>query len=73
VGGIRVIKPGTLEPDPLVAAAVVEGCFQRGLLLFAPVGLGGGCIKIAPPLSIPEEALEEGLQVLAEVFKIVVG
>jgi 4-aminobutyrate aminotransferase-like enzyme len=73
VGGIRLVKPGTLEPEPLVAAAVVEGCFQRGFLLFAPVGLGSGCIKIAPPLVIPEEALEEGLGVLAESFKIVLG
>ena len=73
VGGIRLVHPGTLEPDPLTAALIVEGCFQRGLLLFAPVGFGGGCIKIAPPLTIPEDALEEGLQVLAEVFGIVLG
>jgi 4-aminobutyrate aminotransferase-like enzyme len=73
VGGVRVVKRGTLEPDPETAALIVEGSFQRGLLLFAPVGLGGGCVKIAPPLVIPEDALEEGLQVLAEVFQVVVG
>ncbi len=34
--------------------------------MFAPVGLGGECVKIAPPLTIPEDALEEGLAVLEE-------
>lgn len=68
VGGVRVVKPGTLEPDPDFAAKVVELCFRKGLLFFAPVGLGGGCIKIAPPLSIEEGALEEGLSVLEEAF-----
>ncbi len=69
VGGVRVVKPRTLVPDPELAARVVEGCFRKGLLLFAPVGLGGGCIKIAPPLSIPEDALVEGLEVLGEAFE----
>ncbi|HVR76097.1 MAG TPA: aspartate aminotransferase family protein [Planctomycetota bacterium] len=68
VGGIRIVKPGTLDPDPGAAAAVVEACFRRGLLLFAPVGLGGGCVKIAPPLSIPVDALEEGFEVMDEAF-----
>ena len=68
VGGVRVVKPGTLEPDPDVAARIVEWCFRKGLLLFAPVGLGGGCLKIAPPLCIEDAALDEGLGVLEESF-----
>ena len=31
-------------------------------------GLGGGCLKIAPPLSIPEDALVESLNVFEEAF-----
>ncbi|MBI4606036.1 MAG: aspartate aminotransferase family protein, partial [Planctomycetes bacterium] len=73
VGGVRIVRPGTLDPDPEAAARIVESCFRKGLLLFAPVGLGGGCVKIAPPLSIPEEALAEGLEVLAEAFEEVLG
>jgi 4-aminobutyrate aminotransferase-like enzyme len=38
----------------------------KGLLLFAPVGAWGQTVKIAPPLTIPREALEESLAVLAE-------
>jgi 4-aminobutyrate aminotransferase/diaminobutyrate-pyruvate transaminase/4-aminobutyrate aminotransferase/(S)-3-amino-2-methylpropionate transaminase len=36
--------------------------------MFSPVGLGGECIKIAPPLTIPEDALREGIAVLREAF-----
>jgi 4-aminobutyrate aminotransferase-like enzyme len=64
VGGLLVIKPGTKDPDSDTALAINERCFQQGLLMFAPVGLGGACIKIAPPLTIPEDALAEGLDVL---------
>ncbi len=70
VGGVRVVRPGTKEPDAELAARIVEACFHRGLLLFAPVGLGGGCVKIAPPLSTPKDALEEGLEVLGEAFAV---
>jgi len=73
VGGIRIVKPGTKEPDPDLAARIVEGCFRRGLLLFAPVGLGGGTLKIAPPLVTPREAIDEAFEVLAEAFREAAG
>lgn len=72
VGGVRVVKPGTLEPDADLAVRVVEECFRRGLLLFAPVGLGGGCLKVSPPLSIPSAAFIESLDVFEQVFSEVV-
>ena len=37
-----------------------------GLRLIYPVGAWGQTLKIAPPLTIPREALEEGLAVLAQ-------
>ncbi len=40
--------------------------------MFAPVGMGGGCVKVAPPLSIPEEALRESVQVFEEAVDEVV-
>ncbi len=64
VGGLLVVRPGTREPDAGVALQINEKCFQRGLLMFAPVGWGGGCLKIAPPLTTPRDALAEGLEVL---------
>ncbi len=66
VAGIQVVKPGTKEPDSDTALRINERCFQKGLLMFAPVGIGGECIKIAPPLTIPEDALRESIEVLEE-------
>lgn len=69
VGGLLMIKPGTKEPDYDLAWKIVYRCFLKGLMLFAPVGLGGGCVKIAPPLCISESALMEGCKVLRDVIK----
>ena len=66
VAGIQVVKPGTREPDAAVATAVNVACFQKGLLMFAPVGIGGECLKIAPPLTISEAALRESLAVFEQ-------
>ncbi|MFN7137840.1 MAG: aspartate aminotransferase family protein [Limisphaerales bacterium] len=66
VGGLQIVKPGVKEPNHDLAHAIIEKCFQKGLLFFAPVGAWGQTVKISPPLTIPEEALREGLQVLAE-------
>jgi len=68
VGGIRIVKPGTKEPDGNMALKINTACFHKGLLMFAPVGVGGECIKIAPPLTISEEALREGISVLEEAM-----
>ena len=69
VGGVRVVRPSTKDPDPDLARAIVVSSFQKGLLFFSPVGLGGGCLKIAPPLPIPRDALVEGFGVLREAFE----
>jgi 4-aminobutyrate aminotransferase/diaminobutyrate-pyruvate transaminase/4-aminobutyrate aminotransferase/(S)-3-amino-2-methylpropionate transaminase len=73
VAGIQVVKPGTKTPDPDMALKINLACFQKGLLMFAPVGAAGECIKIAPPLTITEDALRESIQVLEEAVDEVVG
>jgi len=67
VAGMQIVKPGTKEGDAATAVKINEACFRRGLLMFAPVGVGGICIKICPPLCTPQDALEEGIGVLAKV------
>ena len=59
-------KPGKKEPNHDLAHDVIERCFHKGLLFFAPVGAWGQTVKIAPPLTITEEAVREGLAVLGE-------
>ena len=66
VGGMQTVRRGKREPDHDLAHSIIERCFHRGLLLFAPVGAWGQTVKIAPPLTTPLEALEEGLSVLRE-------
>jgi 4-aminobutyrate aminotransferase/(S)-3-amino-2-methylpropionate transaminase len=73
VAGIQCVKPGTKTPDPETAVAINLKCLQKGLLMFAPVGIGGECLKVAPPLSINEEALRESIQVFEEACDEVLG
>jgi 4-aminobutyrate aminotransferase-like enzyme len=68
VAGIQVVKSGTKTPDPDLAQRINLACLYKGLLMFAPVGVGGECVKIAPPLSIDEEALRESLKVFEEAI-----
>lgn len=45
------------------AKAIVDGCFADGLLI-ASCGTGGRVVKLIPPLTIPDEDLQQGLDVL---------
>lgn len=69
VGGLLMIKKGTKEPNYDLAWDIINNSFRKGLLMFAPVGLGGGCVKIAPPLCITKEAVLEGCEVLTEAIE----
>lgn len=66
VAGIQVVKPGTKIPDNETALKINVACFQKGLLMFAPVGIAGECLKICPPLIIAEDALNESLMVFEQ-------
>ena len=65
---MQMTQPGRKEPNHDLAHAVIEKCFHKGLLFFAPVGAWGQTVKIAPPLTITEEAIREGLTVLEEAI-----
>ena len=60
--------PGGKEPDADLAWNVVRLCFEKGVLMFSPVGFGGATVKISPPLVITEEAIIESTGVLEEAF-----
>ncbi|MGZ5543734.1 MAG: hypothetical protein ACXWIU_03590, partial [Limisphaerales bacterium] len=76
--GVQIVKRGSgtsashKEPDHDTAHAIIEKCFHKGLLFFSPVGAWGQTVKIAPPLTITEEALRDGLAVLGEAIDEVV-
>ncbi len=68
VAGVHVVQDPSGAPDQPLAHDIVWQAVGRGLLMFAPVGLGGATGKIAPPLCITEEAVIEGVTALAESF-----
>ena len=69
VAGLQIMHPGTKNPNSDLAIKINEKCFQKGLLMFAPVGVAGECVKISPPFCIHREALEEAIGVLAEAVE----
>ena len=66
VAALIVVDPDTRKPDPEIASRVCEKAMQKGLLL---VHTGRESIKMGPPLTISDEALLEGLDVLEECFR----
>jgi diaminobutyrate-2-oxoglutarate transaminase len=51
--------------DGALTRAIARDCFDHGLL-FGPCGVGGAVIKLIPPLTIPDEDLQQGLTILSE-------
>ena len=62
-----------VQIDPDLATRINVACMHRGLLMFAPVGVGGECVKISPPLSIEDDCLRESLAVFEEAVDSVCG
>jgi 4-aminobutyrate aminotransferase-like enzyme len=73
VAALQFTLPGTTAPDPDTAFQVYRRAIESGVMLFSPVGVGGCCIKINPPLVIDEGALREGLEVISECVSEVAG
>jgi 4-aminobutyrate aminotransferase/(S)-3-amino-2-methylpropionate transaminase len=60
---IELVRPGTLEPDAALAAAVSKACHAEGLLTLT-AGTYNNVLRFLPPLVIPEALLDEGLTIL---------
>jgi 4-aminobutyrate aminotransferase/(S)-3-amino-2-methylpropionate transaminase len=67
-----VSDPVSKEPNPALTAAVNTGCHQRGLVTLT-CGTYGNVFRFLPPLSISDELLHEGLDVLEESFTAALG
>ena len=63
VAALLFKKPESVDPDRIFPSRVCEKAMEKGLLA---VHTGREAIKLAPPLTIPDEALLEGIQVLEE-------
>ena len=63
IAAILFKDPSNDDPDGLIASKISEKCMQKGLLV---VHTGRESIKLGPPLTISDEAMLEGLEVLEE-------
>ena len=70
IAAVLFKNPETGEPDGAFTSQVAELCMQKGLLV---VHTGRESIKIGPPLTISDEALLEGVDVLGESIQGVVA
>ena len=55
------------SPTPALASAVAKGCIAQGVVVLT-CGTYGNIIRFLPPLTIPDELLAEGLDVVADVL-----
>ena len=67
-----VTAPGALTPGAARTAAVSAYCHQQGVVTLT-CGTWGNVFRFLPPLSISDELLHEGLDVLEESFTAALG
>lgn len=65
--GVELVHPGGVQPDSGAAQQVLEETKRRGLLI-GRGGLYGNALRIAPPLTVTTEEIDEGLGILTEAF-----
>jgi len=64
---MEMVKPGGMDPDPALTSAVAKYCHARGVVVLT-AGTYSNVIRFLPPLTIPDELLTEGLDIVAEAF-----
>jgi 4-aminobutyrate aminotransferase/(S)-3-amino-2-methylpropionate transaminase len=65
---VELVKSGTIEPDADLTRALCAGAHAAGVIVLS-CGTFGNVLRFLPPLTISDELLEEGLDVLALVLK----
>ncbi|MDC0741930.1 4-aminobutyrate--2-oxoglutarate transaminase [Polyangium mundeleinium] len=67
IGPMRAIElvqdPRTREPDKAAAQALAKYCYQHGVVVLG-AGTYGNVIRLAPPLTLEDAELDEGLVIL---------
>ncbi|TPG31724.1 4-aminobutyrate--2-oxoglutarate transaminase [Mycolicibacterium hodleri] len=65
---VELVKSGTTEPDADLTKALCAGAHAAGVIVLS-CGTYGNVLRFLPPLTISDELLEEGIDVLALVLK----
>jgi len=67
VFGVEIVEDReTRRPDAARTRALIDACFQRGLLMIAPIGMYGNVLRLAPPLVITEEQAAVGMDIMRD-------
>lgn len=62
--GMEIVADrATRTPDPMATSQIVRHCYERGLIVLT-AGTYGNVIRLAMPLVISDQELEEGLAIL---------
>jgi 4-aminobutyrate aminotransferase/(S)-3-amino-2-methylpropionate transaminase len=61
---VELVKSGTAEPDPELTKKLTTAAHAAGVIVLT-CGTYGNILRFLPPLSISDELLIEGLDVLA--------
>ena len=64
---IELVKPGTMDPDSELAGRVSKAAHAQGVVTLT-CGTYGNVLRFLPPLSIPDDLLREGLDIVAAAF-----
>lgn len=64
---VELVKSGSAEPDPDLTKALTTAAHAAGVIVLS-CGTFGNVLRFLPPLSISDELLTEGLDVLAEIL-----
>ena len=65
--GIELVEPGGMTPSPAAAVTVLEEARRRGLLV-GKGGLHNNVIRLAPPMTLTEDELDEALVILTDAI-----
>jgi 4-aminobutyrate aminotransferase/(S)-3-amino-2-methylpropionate transaminase len=62
---IELVRSGTADPDPQLTAKLATAAHRAGVIVLT-TGTFSNIVRLLPPLTISDELLAEGLDVLAE-------
>ncbi|WP_095174196.1 4-aminobutyrate--2-oxoglutarate transaminase [Mycolicibacter terrae] len=61
---VELVRPDSADPDPALTKALATACHQAGVIVLT-CGTFGNVLRLLPPLTISDELLADGLDVLA--------
>jgi len=64
---VELVKSGTAEPDPDLTKSLCAAAHAQGVIVLS-CGTFGNVLRFLPPLTISDDLLNEGLDVLAAIL-----